>query len=700
MITIRIPNVGDIDLGDHTQLVREFETGIFDRELKSTDFTYPVEVPMSDNLKRILSGPDIVANPNLKRDFAAQLIVDGLYISDVTMRIIKTDIRAQTITISIIGSYGSFAQLVGTRKLTQMELDGVRVVGNTNTTPLFTHDFAKHGGTSGPVSGRITYYDCTTATHMKDVYYGTVAADYAFPMCMDLKKNLPWIHDDVEKSVIDVSGITSYTDIRDSRSILNAYYHTASAEGYRDPIQEYINSTFMGNVAGSAQLNILTKDRIFWVPMFYVHYVLRKCFEEAGFTVSGGAFSNPKFTEKILYNTYAINNCWIDKQLVNNGGGEYRCDITVKHQANTINPTNHVPDMLITDFLSDMGKLFNLQYIINFSTREVRIELLDSLVPTGNIVDLTDKAFPEPVLNFEDDNFNKGFEFSFGQDSNNDASGEDQKDDIDNYHLMGNVRNYGDLAAVTGMATGDLMYVKAENAYYQYGGSDWLFYSHNLGKYKTTANDDVVSIVSKSYPLPMQTFDGMGLMYDPPTPYGAGISYYYTYTMPYSKMGISGVNLLGIVPPQRFDANGDFYFNYWQYLVVQVTNREIRNTTGIVLGYFGGQIMKRGDTDPYPLYPFASNTSYDANGDAAGNNCLSWHSPMEQGLHPDFWKSFTDTLLTAIQVDYQVLLDGPTYQAIDFDTNYFKIQSSLFLCKKATPTFPFPSIAVLTLIRI
>lgn len=686
MITIRIPGLGDIDLNEDTQLVREFETSIFDRELKAADFTYPVDVPMSDAIKQILDNPDAIANPGLKRDWAAQLIVDALFISEVTLRIIKTDIKNQTLTISIIGSYGGFSLLAGTRKLTSLELGGVRVIGTTGTS---TYRFWANDGAGN--TGIIWYTPCDSDVHMNAIANGTIDSDYLFPMAIDLDNSIEGIFRDDDPTIMtfESQGI-------EARSILNPYYYIDSTHhGYRDPVKEYLEMCF--NVVSTGSLpTIVTKDRYFWVPMFKVGFVLRKCFEELGYSVTGDVFGNTDFMKQVLYNTYSINTCYTSEAVTGSGPG-FVYEGRVIHDGTRIIPTNHVPDMQIIDFLAEVGKRYNLQYKFNNSNNSVEVHMLTNMTTTiGTIIDLSDKAFPEPILNFENDNFNNGYEFSFANDSNNLTLGDDVKDDIANYTLLGNVRNYGDLAAVTGMAANDLIYVKAENAYYQYGGIDWFFYSHNLGKYITGDIDkqDKVSIETKVVSMPMKTFNYLTFSLQPDIAFPDAVTGFErkTMTLPYSNMGIRGYSLLAILIPNNFGLNGNAYAR-----IIRTINASGKPCLPTVLNYQGLQKATSGDSS---LYPFGSSTRYNADGDVGGGSVTAWHTPLGEGLHPDFWESFTDALAQAVQVNFDVLMDPALYASMDFDTNFFMINSSLFLCKKATLPFPFPSIAGLTLIRL
>lgn len=685
MIVLKI-GVYNIPLPADSQLVRDFETNIFDRDLKGTDFTYPVELALSDEVIAAFGLPHIVANPNIKRDYDAQLIVDGLFITTVTVHLLETNLEQKKITFSLIGDYGSIGKLLGDKKVNELLLDGIRTIGAVMPDSHYMA-FAEN---SGVTTGLIWYQPCDVETHLSDVANGIVAADYAFPMAIDINANLDVIHRDSAYQE-KVDGLQP-----DYRSIINPYYWIdASTKGYRDPVKEYL-TLMLGD--GKE----LTRDRQFWVPMFKLSYVLKKCFEEFGFTVSGAILTDARFLEKLIYNTYAINKVYISEQTVPTTGGE-RYEGYVTHDATTIQPRNHVPDMKIIDFLSEVGKWFNLQYLIDFTNRTVELRMLKDLVPGTNVIDLSPYALPDPSIIFEDDKYNNGYEFSFADDDNNQVTGE-LKDDIADYNYRGEVENWWSLdpgnptPPFSSPVTGDLCYMKSEDAYFMYSGSQWDFYTHNLIKYKTSTKDNLAKIESLMRPPVMYRHWNLGMMDNPTGWFGThrGAKYFHNMLLPISNMGIEGDNLLGISAPGYYNLDGLSYLSAAGGILYRVTGR-IKKANTVLLNYLGFQEVMSGDP---ALYPFATSTKYDANGDLIGTSVSAWHNPMNDGLFHNFWDGMVSTLAKSVHVKYKILMDVATYQKLKPDDNFIKINGLYFLCTKGTIPMPFPSMVELTLAKL
>src|SRR5690606_28713476 len=104
----------------------------------------------------------------------------------------------------------------------------------------------------------------------------------------------------------------------------------------------------------------------------------------------------PAFQSVVMPNSYSINKCTLTTTLTNNN---HTLVVDVSHDATTIDPRNHVPDMPVVEFLQEVGKLFNLHYNINLRDRTVHIVQIQEPASYGAIIDISSAAEPHPDLN-------------------------------------------------------------------------------------------------------------------------------------------------------------------------------------------------------------------------------------------------------------------------------------------------------------
>jgi hypothetical protein len=692
MIEIRI-NGKTLPVSPDITLTRDFESTIFNRDATVTDFTYPVDIPLTNEAIAALGLPHVIANPNLKKSYDAELVINGMFISKCKLRLLKTSLKNKTCTISIIGDYGSFASLVGDKKLNELQLGGVRTIGtlDTSKTAIWGQAFI------GPLGLEVTYTPCTSADYMKNLATGAAYDDYVFYQAVDEKHDhIPVLMEEQFEYDTDLQRATSPS----VRALLNPWYHNSSSDnGFCDPVLMYIQTVLADTFR--------TNDRYFWVPFFRVKFVLKKCFEEFGFAVTGNIINDPDFDVKTLYNTYAINECSFTETLTNPPANPslFIYNINIQHHGYKINPQNHVPKIRIIDFLTEISKLFNLQYVIDYSANIVTINQMLKLAPdtSNKIIDLSQKAFPDPDINYEDSDFTNGYEFSFSFDENDGASGEDVKEDVSTLPLFTSVDKFTDLFSLSGVPPLNLAYVRSENAYYQFGGSSWDFYSHNLQKYRSTTTEQVQKIESKAVPVPMKRFDAVcrtDIPYAPINSTGTmNVQYLNDVVMPYSSIGIEGKNLVAlrkrnflglssITIPLQVPKNSAF-----------IVSHSLKDTIQPhVCNWLG---MARTIAGSFTDYPVGATGGYDGSGQYRGPRGLYWFAPSpDDGLYHEYWKKFVEGLAAAIQVDFTVLWDVVTYKNTALNQVYIKIDALYYLCRKANINMPFPNTARLTLVRV
>lgn len=666
------------------KISREFESNIFDRSNKAVDFTLPAQIPLSDEVKKALNLPHIIANPNLKRDYKAFLIIDGVFSSEVTLRIISTNLKTNIVEISLLGDYGSVSRIFGETKVNELTLGGKRTIGTLQTGSVLSNTIDSGGLT-------INYTPCDTMDHMQDVADGTILTDYTFYMACDEAANIPEIHTRQQAFMGDRAA-----NMPESRSMINLYHDFGGSNiGFIDPVRATIEHTYFngGNIN-------MTNDRYFWVPFFRLQYVLEQCFKEFGFSIDLGELDNFNFYSVTLFNTYAINRVKLTKSAPTSTS----CIIDIEHHGTEIEPKNHVPDMKITEFLTEVGKLMNIQFLLNFTTKSVSLKLLRTLDPSqGKIVDISNRVNPKAEINFESQDIFNGYEFSFKDDSKNSYSSEGLSDNVDSYNMRGVYDNHDDLNGIATPTIGDIAYVKCENAYHQYSGDGWWPFAHNLNVFKTKDADDLLKVEIGIQPVRMKRQHQVFFTTTANTGTFLGDTDQVlkdNVLMPVTAIGMAGDNLLYIYKSVMELGDGTPRPSGEHIQHFGVANGSAKAELPHVANYIGLTDAIVNDSTHYPC---GSSTRWGTNGVIHKGENFYFASPDTQfvyGLYPEYWKGFTDKMEQSVQVKYECIWDAVIQQKSPLNETYFKINGLYFLCRSAEIDAPFPSVAELTLVRI
>jgi hypothetical protein len=678
MLDIRVNSV-TIPLPVNHTLTRDMETTLFNKENDVFDFTYPIDVPLTSEAVRALGYPNSLANPDVKRVYQGELIIDGLYVSPVTVKVLNVDLNAQTCRISLFGQYADLAQVFGTKKVNELELGGYRIIpGDVDILPSYSLKVDTLGGT---YSSGAVYVECNDSVinYMTKIANGTIVDDYLFPSAADLNSNVAGLMDGGENLI-------NIWDAIDRKYVDADLYNFLAGADF--------------SALGGKKSIFVNEQRHFWVPFFRLKFVLRKCFEELGITVTGNVFSDAKFNDLTLFNTKAINEGYRVGNLVI--GSTDKVTVTVGRQMAYFSPKDHVPKMSIIEFTSEIAKRYNWQYSYDPLSRTVRI-LDNRLLITSpqKVVDLSTKANPKPIANFEDsDSFQKGYEFSFESDNADSAITEDVKDDIGTFTNRGSVNTSVDIvAAVASPAINDVVYVRNENAWYQYGVDSWAFYSHNLSKFKTSTQDGLQTVSTKIVSPPMKGINIQYINRIGPT-YPDWTKYMNEYQVfPFSKMGME---LYGYSYIDVTNDNGKYPggVTVAQSKLLAYAYTVTQNLTTPALPHIVTSLGFRSYLLPSTYtYPMASSAPYDCRGNAVSVYSGCWHTPDNMGLYEDWWLDFVKYVAATISVDWLVQLDAVTYNNIDLNTTTFMIDGLRWVCKAAKIVMPFPNESTLTLVR-
>lgn len=671
----------ELDIPPELQFKQVIETSAFDREKGAKEFSYPIDLPLTDKNRIALGKPENISNSKTPKKFDAKLSVSG-FETKVLIYLLSVSDGHNTVSITIVGNYGGYWNDVANKTLRDLYYDGVRIIGaidSGNERSDFLDRFNSE-------LVRLYYTPCTSASHINDVINGNITTDYVFHQAIDEKLNIPFLHDEQNYLYPEYDQL-----ITTGRNRINAYYYNnAGDKGIIDPVKEYIETTFY-------HVKKRTNDRYFWVPFFRLHYVIEKCFTELGYSVSGSILSDADFRQIALHNTYAINRCVVNENKVGTDGYAFY----IYHHGYLIDPRNHVPDMPITEFLSEVGKAFNLQYKIDYTNKEVVINNYGFNASNfNNIVDITNITKPKPRIQLEQNEAAvKGYHLQFEFDDNNSASSENHIGDINGYTYRGHQPIYASLYNIANPNNEELGYVLAENAYYQYLNAKWNFFGFDFREFKTSENNDLQVVRTKVNPMPSKRFfqlcrmkyPGYLIFQDP----NFEVTYDEDMLMPFSAMGMEGKSLLAIQrnPKNVMTAPAEDEYKG----AIKTVDATVKHTQPHICNHLGLASVYPGSG---AVYPSGNNNIYDGNGDIKTGHYLFWNNTVDVGLYTFFWRQFIDNVFDSIIIEAETKWTISELINIDLHSQLVRYNSQLFICKKAEIMMPLPNYAKLELVKI
>ena len=140
------------------------------------------------------------------------------------------------------------------------------------------------------------------------------------------------------------------------------------------------------------------------VPMFYYHQVLRHCFLEFGYTVSGDLINDAEFKKIVVPNTYSIlRETVLTIKNLFNLGTDY--NVLYMQAPTAIIASNHLPAMNVVDFVRDFMMKFNCSITfegINAVIKRNQLQIADtSMNDIGADVQVEFPANAQPGINIK-----------------------------------------------------------------------------------------------------------------------------------------------------------------------------------------------------------------------------------------------------------------------------------------------------------
>lgn len=438
---------GYLDLPPDTTLQMDITSPAFDDDLTLGEYSLPLEAEFTPHNSRLLGFAEMLNEQYTEdaRYWRVNVISDGIpELQDAKMTLLKDagtfDYRHGRFTFSIAGNKGLFGSLIKGKKLTDLQYDG-----KITWADMDSRQFA-----TAVMKGSITRYPFIRfGPVVRENFFDTDRVDY-----------------DGEFIVFD--------------TVNNVHVAGGSWEFGRPS---------SGNPAVVTTPGQAEYKDFRTIPFLQLYYVTKRIFEEHGYSVTGDFFTSGYFDDLVLDNNRALEKYHINQN---------------KDVNREILPANHVPDVLIHEYLVALQKRFNLK--INFREgRKVDISFKQKKNRQSKTLDITPilvNQYERSYLEFQDQGFTLQNDFGNDDDYYGDAI-----QDIKDKTLVGTVKTRTELASLNvgrQLTLDDIAFVTAENLYYRVANATttpvlWEAYSERLDDYVIGKGEN--TIISALSPL-------------------------------------------------------------------------------------------------------------------------------------------------------------------------------------------------------
>ena len=431
---------GYLELPPDTTLQMDITAPAFDDDLAIGEYSLPLEVDFTPYNSRLLGFAEML-NEQYTDDvnyWRVNVISDGVpELQDAKMTLLKSsgtfDYRRGRFTFSIAGNKGLFGSLIKNKKLTDLQYGGKITWQNMDSRQFAT----------AVMKGTVTKYPFIRfGPVVRENYFDTDRIDY----------DNEFIVYDTVNNVHVAGGNWQFGRPTSANTAIAAVPGTAEYKDYRT------------------------------IPFLQLYYVTKRIFEENGYSVTGDFFTSGYFEDLVLDNNRSLEKYHISpNQDVNR----------------EIVPANHVPDVLIHDYLVALQKRFNLK--ISFRQgRKVEISFKQNNNRQRKTLSLTPilvNQYERSFLEFQDQGFTLQSDFDTTDDYHSDAI-----QDIKDKTLVATVKTRGELASLNinrQLTLDDIAFVTAENLYYRVANATitpvlWEAYSERLDDYVIGKGDNTI----------------------------------------------------------------------------------------------------------------------------------------------------------------------------------------------------------------
>ena len=591
---------GFLELLPATELDIESLSDIFDEDLTLGEYSLPMDVPWTEHNRRLLGNAERFKNFNYTDISYKSVVYDDFY-PELT--------AAQ---FSIIGKNGNFS---GTKGTFQSVITG--------TKGLFGSQIKNKKLTDLSLGGKISWEDLDSRHFAESLMKGGYPA-YNY---------ITFVPVAIE-SFFDTSR-PDYDDEFLAKDTVNTVMVTGAGPDawmFGRPTEE---DPSIAAVEGNEEYADYRT-----VPFIKTKWLLRKVFEEQGYIVSGEFFDSADFDDLVTFNNYAIENYSPDHIDYNR----------------YIFPTNHVPDILLIDYLKGLFSFFNM-YPIFSGSNMVQLKFRKNLKTEKKIFSLNGIA--AELFTSDKQTVNNGDGYTLAYQWGNDNYQGDWVKDLKDKNLVATVSRWDDLANVNPgrqLTTDDIVFVTAENIYYEVADATtspvkWDAYAEALDDYVSGAGDRSVDIT---------------------------ISTLCTYI--------------------ELDPDSQLYVRK-DYVGARMTGSYINNKGILVKSDFGNKIFfaARRNNSSNVLVPFSWNHNRDSNNVLINSFSLAWSGDtgIAKIFHDDWQqiKQNQETVKTSLDIDRRVMAGIQ-------NNNFLEIKNCFYLLNLVEKTIPMKETMDIQLIVI
>lgn len=472
---------GFLDGTDSITLQMESVTDLYDEDLSQYDFSYPVEIPWTDNNRRLLNFAERIENGNVQYPYwVCDVFDDGfpeIVMGKLTIleKIGNFTYTSGKFNASISGTKGLFGSIIKNKTLKQLYLGGtINYSGKTS------REFA-----TAVMKGEYP--------NLNYIAFAPVAIENFFD------KNRP--DATTEFLVYDtVNNIMNTGSGPDDWSFDRPLFQLDAAGNYKKDA----NGNFILSNAPAGHDNIQYTD-FRTIPFFQLKFVLKSIFKENGFEVSGDFMDDADFDHLFMFNNFSLENYFFNPSI------PYYTDMN-----SLIVPGNHMPNMKLVDFLKGIFLYFNIYPIFDGSKNTVRLQYRKNTLLNRTILPLTVNVVNDFDSTYDTNNQNKGFTIQMGWDTNDQYHSDRVKEIvlqpdkityfIGEKMLVATVPTVADLSTVNigrQLTTDDCVLVLAENLFYAVANATvtpikWDCYAEKL-------NDFIYKEGQRSIQIPIST---------------------------------------------------------------------------------------------------------------------------------------------------------------------------------------------------
>jgi hypothetical protein len=424
---------GFLELFPGTVLDMEELTDIFDEDITTGEFSLPLSFPWTEKNRRLLKFAERIENFSSRKNYWEIDAYDDGYPELIRGKLTLLEKSGSfnytrgSFEASISGNKGLFGSTIKNKKLRDLVLGGI-----INWTVLDSRVFASY-----VMKGLFPQYNY--------IGFAPVAIENFFDKGKNYNDEF-LVKDTVNYIVPYPGGDDSWEFARPS----SADETVITAPGQ----PEYIDFRT--------------------IPFFNFTYVLKKAFEEIGYSVSGEILDSPTFKDLHIFNTTAI---------------EFYSAVAYMDYTRRITPADHIPDMLLSDFFRAVFSFFNIYPV--FDKTHVYLKYRKKIFTDRVILNITKRCNPNFSSTYKEATDDTGYSLEYTWDEKDDYRS-DRIKDISTKTLVATVStlpNLGTLDIGRPFTTDDIVYVEAENMYYNVANAAvipilWDAWSEGMDSYK------------------------------------------------------------------------------------------------------------------------------------------------------------------------------------------------------------------------